>query len=100
MAKVVAAPAVDRDITDIIEYLAREAGWPTATKYLALFDDCFDRTGLYPKGGAPRPKLGRGVRISVVSPYIVVYRYEPQRDIVILLRILHGARRITRKLVK
>jgi toxin ParE1/3/4 len=43
------------------------------------------------------PALGPNVRIGVVSPYIVIYRHA--EDTVNVLRIVHGRRRITDKLL-
>ena len=41
-----------------------------------------------------------GVRIGIVPPYIVIYRYTEDNDIVTILRIVHGRRNITRTLAE
>ncbi len=53
-----------------------------------------------PLTGAPRPRLGPNTRIAVVAPYILIYDYKRDDDILTLLRILHGKRDITRLLLK
>jgi toxin ParE1/3/4 len=49
----------------------------------------------HPGIGASRPALGRDIRIGIVSPTIVIYRHTPADDTVVVLRVVHGRRRIT-----
>ena len=49
--------------------------------------------------GAPRPSLGERVRIAIVHPYIVLYEYLHGSDLVQLLRVVHGRRKITKDLL-
>jgi plasmid stabilization system protein ParE len=53
-----------------------------------------------PAYGAPRPELGSECRIVVIAPYVLVYEYDMERDQVSVLRILHGRRGITEKLLR
>jgi len=78
--------------------LAKEAGSGVARRYRRSFDDIFARFARFPESGAMRPRLGRHIRIGVVSPYLVIYELES--DHVMVLRIVHGRRRITRRLVR
>jgi plasmid stabilization system protein ParE len=48
--------------------------------------------------GPPRSSLGRDTRIALVHPYVMVYDHSDDR--VIVLRVLHGARNITRGVVR
>ena len=43
------------------------------------------------ESGSPRPRLGRFVRVGLVSPYVVVYRHIPGDDLIAIIRIVHGA---------
>jgi len=88
-----------RDIDQILDFLERKAGARTAVKYgrllgrqLALLDE-------FPGLGTPRPELGQLARIAVVSPYVIIYDFDPSRDEVVVLRIVHGRRNITRELL-
>jgi len=54
----------------------------------------------FPDSGPPRPKVGAQIRIGIVSPYIVIYRHTEAEDTVRVLRIVHGSRRITGKLLR
>lgn len=68
-------------------------------KYNALFERLYDRLAAHPGIGAPRPALGRDIRIGIVSPYIVNYRHTRADDIVTVLRVVHDRRRITGRLL-
>jgi toxin ParE1/3/4 len=95
MARVVIAASADTDIEGILTYLAVKAGRRTAARYNGLIERLYDRLGAHPGIGAPRPALGRNIRIGIVSPYIVIYRHTDADDTVTVLRVVHGRRRIT-----
>jgi toxin ParE1/3/4 len=94
VAQVVIASSADADYAEILADLATKAGWNVAFKYDRLFERLYDRLADHPLSGAPRPVLGPNIRIGIVSPYIVIYRGE-RDDVVTVLRIVHGRRRIT-----
>jgi toxin ParE1/3/4 len=54
----------------------------------------------FPATGAMRPRLDADMRIWVVAPYIVFYRFAPDDDTVRVVRILHGRRNVTERLFK
>jgi toxin ParE1/3/4 len=93
MPQPVLSPAALRDFDQILDYLIQEAGPNVAAKYRRSFMHLFALLGDHPALGASRSRLGRQVRLAVIAPYLVLYRY--QRDTVTVLRILHGRRRIT-----
>jgi toxin ParE1/3/4 len=93
MVRLVLTPAALSDADQIFDRLASEAGRSVAAKYRASFDDLFRLLRDYPEIGPSRPRLGLGVRVGVVDPYLAIYRYD--RDAVTVLRIVHGRRRIT-----
>jgi toxin ParE1/3/4 len=99
MARIVVAASADADTEGILTYLTAEAGWRTAAKYDALFERLFDRLAAHPAIGAPRHALGRDIRIGIVSPTIVIYRHTRADDTVTVLRVVHGRRRITGRLL-
>ena len=100
MARIVVTETADRDVDEIVTYLAEQAGARVAEKYLDLFDGVYARLALLPGSGPPRPHLGQLTRISVVSPYVVIYDWDAANDCVTVLRVVHGRRRITRRLVR
>jgi toxin ParE1/3/4 len=99
MASVQVSPEADSDTDAIIRYLATEAGKRTAVKYVGLLEALYDRLSEFPDSGAPRPALGARMRIGIVSPFIVIYEHDPDRDVVTVLRIVHGNQRISAKLL-
>jgi toxin ParE1/3/4 len=98
MARLTISPQAEQDAGQIVDMLTREAGNDVARRYRRGFDDLFVRFAMFPESGAPRARLGRHVRIGVVSPYVVIYELEP--DHVIVLRIVDGRRKITRRVVR
>src|SRR5271163_612432 len=99
MVRVVVSPVAQTDTAIIIRDLAAKAGHGVAVSYAASFEALYDRLAAYPGSGAPRPNSGRYVRIGLVLPYVIAYRYVPDSDLVGVIRVLHGSRHITRKLL-
>ena len=99
MARVVITELADVDSGHILADLADKAGARVADSYNADFDSLYQRLAAFPESGSLRPRLGASVRIGVVPPYIVIYRYGSNDDLVAILRIVHGRRRITRRLL-
>jgi toxin ParE1/3/4 len=100
MALIVLSGLADADFEEIIADLAAVAGWRTAVKYDRAFDSLYVRLAEHPEIGARRPRLGRGIRIGIVPPYIVPYRYDRASDTVTVPRLVHGRRRISRGLLR
>jgi toxin ParE1/3/4 len=99
MARVVITASADGDSAAVLDYLNARAGQLTVVKYRGLFRKLYDRLASHPDSGPPRPALGPNIRIGVVSPYIVIYRYTEAAETVTVLRIVHGRRRVTGKLL-
>ncbi len=98
MTRLVVTADAERDASEIISFLAREAGPAVAAEYVRRFTSTLERLASLPETGAPRPSLGPNARIGIVSPYILIYDFV--RDELILLRILHGRRNITQDLLR
>ena len=96
MARAVVSAPADSDHRDILDYLAAKAGYATAERYNAAFRAIYRRLADFPDSGPPRLALGVSVRIAVVQPFVMIYT----DDAVIILRILHGKRNITRELLR
>jgi toxin ParE1/3/4 len=100
MARLVVSLLAQADTAQIVTDLAGGAGHPVAARYAASFERLYERLTRHPESGAPRPAMGRHVRISIVSPYVVIYEHVAAEDTVTILRIAHGRRNITRSFVK
>jgi len=99
VTRVIVTSPADADTADIVTYLAAKAGYNVAATYIAAVEKLYDRLADHPDSGAPRPALGPHIRVGFVSPYIVIYEHTEPDDTVTILRIVHGRRRITGKLL-
>ena len=97
--RIAIAKAAHNDIDEIQTWLTAVAGIAVATKYTARFIALYDRLSSWPDIGAPRPTLGSGIRVGIVTPFIVIYRHDAIQGIVHILRVVHGRRRIARRLL-
>ena len=99
MTRVVLTASADTDTASIISDLAAKAGANVADRYNAEFDALYRRLELFPESGSPRTALGRLVRIAIVAPYAIIHEYIEADDVVTVMRILHGRRQITRRML-
>ena len=89
------ADAASADEAAILDDLYAVVGPRTALKFRTQFSGLYDRLTEHPEIGAPRPRIGRNIRIGIVSPFIAIYRYDRASDTVTILRWVHGRRRIS-----
>jgi plasmid stabilization system protein ParE len=94
MTRLVVAPVAIRDLAKVLGDLTEDAGERVAAKYRQSFLRLFTLLEAQPGLGAPRPRLGQGIRLGIVAPYLVFYR--EQSDLVTVLRVLHGRQKIDR----
>jgi plasmid stabilization system protein ParE len=99
MARIIVTASASTDQLAILNDLHARAGLRTAVRFRSLFGSLFDRLADFPLSGPLRPALGPTVRIGIVPPYIVIYVHSERDDAVTLLRIVHGRREITRRLL-
>jgi toxin ParE1/3/4 len=99
MARLIVSLLAQADTAYIARNLTAKAGHVVAARYLDSFEKLYDRLTHHPASGAPRPAIGPPIRIGIVSPYIVIYEHDARQDIVSILRIVHGRRRITGELL-
>ncbi len=100
MARVVLTASADADTAFILADLAAKVGANVAERYDKDFDALYRRLERFPESGSPRPALGQLVRIGIVSPYNIIHEYIEADGVVTVMRILHGRRRITRRMLK
>jgi plasmid stabilization system protein ParE len=99
MSRLIVSLKARADTSDIIKDLASKAGYNVAAAYAAFFARVNERLAEFPDSGARRPVLGPRVRVCVVSPYVVIYEHMEADDTVVVLRIVHGRRKIGRKIL-
>jgi toxin ParE1/3/4 len=100
MARLIVSLEAQADISSILAYLRQKAGPAVADRYVDGFDAAMDRLVLFPGTGSPRPELGADARTTMVDPYILIYDFHLDQDIVAVLRVVHGRRNITMELIK
>jgi toxin ParE1/3/4 len=100
MTRLVVTADATTDTYQILRYLEREAGAAVAARYGHRFRRTIERLLATPESGAPRPSLGTRTRVAVVFPYVLIYDYSLEDDTLLLLRILHGRRKISRELLQ
>jgi plasmid stabilization system protein ParE len=100
MTRLVVAADAEADIGDILDYLEREAGRGTAIAYGERFAEAIERIIAFPGHGPRRPLLGPETRIAIVYPYLLIYDFDEPDDTATLLRVVHGKRDITERLIR
>lgn len=100
MTRVVVSPRADVDIDGILDRLSVLAGITVAERYAGDLQAIYERLEMFPAIGAPRPRLGQNIRIVVLEPYVVFYRYSPDEETVTVVRVLDGRRNVTRHLMR
>src|SRR5438874_9979297 len=100
MIRVVVTDLADADTAKIINDLARDAGPAVASDYNTRIEALYDRLANAPESYQARPKLGANIRVGVVFPYLVIYRYLKADDTVSIIRVIDGRRNVTRRLLR
>jgi len=99
MTRLVTAPRFRLDTNTILNYLEEVAGPRVAARYSGRFEETIVRLTYFPESGAPRPALGPNTRIAIVQPYLLIYDFTTDDNTLTLLRLLHGRRNITERLL-
>jgi plasmid stabilization system protein ParE len=100
MARIVVTELADADTANILADIAREAGSHVAEKYNLEIERLYERLAAYPESCAARPKLGAHIRVGVIFPYLVICRHVTGDNVVAIIRVVNGRRKITRRLLR
>jgi toxin ParE1/3/4 len=88
-----------RDIDEIFEYLANLAGRRTAEHHFLRLQTTIDRLLDWPESAQRRTEFGANIRLAVVAPYVVIYRYERVTEHLTVLRVLHERQNMTSDMI-
>ena len=78
------------DLAEIWAYLALEASEAIATLFMAAIKTDFDQLRTFPLSGVPRKHLAADLRVKFHGTYRI---YDtPAARVLIIVRVLHGAR--------
>ena len=97
MGQVRYSPSARADLEKIASEIIDNNGAIVAARVLRRMRRSLSNLGDYPEIGRKRPQLGRGVRSWPFRPWIAFYRRAG--DDVEVIRVIHGKRRINRKLL-
>jgi len=100
MPTLVVTAHASRDFETILDHLSDVAGQQTAQAYAERFAHTLERIEQFPNAGPQRPALGPDTRIAIVLPYVLIYDYSEPHDHLVLLRVLHGRRKMTERLLR
>jgi toxin ParE1/3/4 len=100
MARLIVSRETQADLDEILAYLASVAGKSAALRYGERFRAAFRHLIDFPATGALRARLEADMRIWVVAPYVIFYRFAIDDDTVKVVRILHSRRNVTERLFK
>lgn len=98
MARLRFSPVAERDLEKISDDIAAAAGERVAVRFMRRLKASLRNLEDFPRMGRPRPRIGAGVRSWAFPPYVAFYQLS--EDAVEIIRLVHGRRRITRKLVR
>ena len=95
---IVYSAAARDDLTKVTLDLSSERGVEFARSYVANLRSRIETLSTSPKRYRVRPRYGKGVRLRPELPYNVFY--QANLDHVLVVRILHGRRKITRRTIE
>jgi plasmid stabilization system protein ParE len=98
MLRVEFSPEARVDLIEIVDYLS-EAGLSVARRYEKEIERLIQNLHDLPSTGSPRREYGPNVRVLIVNPYVIFYEDLSERGDISILRILHGHRRVTPKML-
>ena len=96
MARIVRTASARRDVVEIWSYIATDNAPAVADGMLARLTSAMEILALTPLMGRKRVDWNGKPRSFAVRKYVIVYEPLPERDGILVWRILHGARNLKR----
>ena len=97
MAQVVLAPQALADLEVISDYIVDKSGPIDAERFIGrMIATIRNLAGIPNASGHPVPALGTGLRCHAFGRYNIYLKYDEASDVLNVVRVLHGRRRITR----
>jgi toxin ParE1/3/4 len=92
VAEVVWSAAAERDIREIHDYIARDSP-QYASLMIQRIREASSRLTRFPEGGRKVPESQPRIhREVIVHPHRIIYRYAPETNRVMIVRLVHGRR--------
>jgi len=83
-----------RDLRRIRQWIAKDSGAVRAKAVIDRLERAFDMLAEHPLAGRAVEELGKGLRSFAVRPYLVFYRVQAAR--IVIVRVLDGRRDVPR----
>ena len=97
MPSIIRSARADEDLISIWRYIAADNP-SAADRVLDAIEARWNQLSRHPYAGIAREDIAPGIRVFVVNPYLTLYRVS--RSGIEIVRVLHGRRQISRKLVE
>ena len=98
MRRIIYSPEAKADIAAIGGYIAEKASEMTAARFLDRIRLGIEGMARFPGSCPLMPEFGSDLRRLVVGHYLVFYHFDDET--VFIVRVLHGARNITARLLQ
>lgn len=101
MAAVIISREAEADLEVILLDLVERAGSLIAARYVEGILATLESLAVVPEAsGRPVPQLGLDLRCHPMGTYNAYLRYDKMSDVLSIVRVLHGRRKMTRKLFR
>lgn len=93
MTTVLLTPEAELDLEEIADYIAAD----NPRRAVSFVDELRDRCqeiATAPLAHAERHELGPGIRSCLHGRYLIFFTFDPDDRIVLIVRVLHGARNL------
>ena len=91
---IVYALDAERDLTELFDYIATEAGLDRAEMVLRRIEETLNNLARFPRAGRIRADLAGSPRSFSVWPWLVIYEPKPDDNGIFVWRVLDGRRDI------
>jgi toxin ParE1/3/4 len=91
---IVYALDAERDLTELFDYIAADAGLDRAEMVLRRIDETLQNLVRFPRAGRVRSDLSGSPRSFSVWPWVVIYEPQPNGKGIFVWRVLDGSRDI------
>jgi toxin ParE1/3/4 len=92
MSRVVFTAPAKHDLREIAAYIRRDNAAAARRVVTRIREACKTTLVMFPEGGTMRDDLYPGLRCFSVGSYVIYFR---EREPVVIVRVLHGARDVT-----
>jgi plasmid stabilization system protein ParE len=100
VARVLLSRCALGNLRPVLDDLETRAGARIAQQFAVAFDAAIEGIGDLAGQGAPRPQFAASTRVALVPPCTLYYDGGPDSATVLVVRIVHGHRKVTTGLIE